>query len=159
MNNNNNNKSSLEISVPLMYTIAFIVVTIIAMSTAYYNSNASPSRSDIEKQVLITELYSIRPLPGAVGGENMNSIQKVSHVVVSLQYSTILTLNEIREYYDKELARHGWRFIEENKSLSWRNDYGNKVVVYRKGEYQLDISYAPNSKYNYAVSLSWGLYK
>lgn len=127
---------------------------------AYQQIFNAPRAEQIRKD-LEYEWGKIVPLPSAEV-QTTFSATKPQVVGISTDYRTDLGYEEIRRYYDAELARHGWKFAaEEDAPYNWQN-YGAKQAFYCKGEYTADLYYAGELEkkfgWRYAFSLSWGTY-
>lgn len=68
------------------------------------------------------------------------------------------TFEEIYHFYDVELQKLGWKFIEQKPLLLWGKDYGSECVSYTKEDLELSLTYmgdAPNYTIDYSLDISW----
>ena len=80
---------------------------------------------------------------------------------IGVGFATHASFLEIRNFYNAELAKHGWRFVSENKIYDWSRDFGGKYLLYCKSDYAASIQYFGSDRDSYGVDfsfdLSWGL--
>lgn len=130
----------------------FVGFTVIQVIRGHY----SPEAIKIEIE-LNAELKNIRPLPDAFSIEE-SSTRRGRDALVQCYYFTIKSYNDIRKYYDDEIAKHDWQFVSEESIKDWGKDLGGKSVLYRKGDYYLNLFYAgekSQASWTYSISLSW----
>jgi hypothetical protein len=96
----------------------------------------------------------VHPLAGA-RAQGYRSSQKVGQCVVSDTYSTEANWPEIRAHYDEELARSGWRLVDEEPVLEWNVDKGGRTRHYRNGPYHASLDYFGNRS---DIGSTYGLY-
>lgn len=86
---------------------------------------------------------------------------KESHGAVSNEYRANLSFDELKQFYDAELLRHGWKFKKETEILWDQQNRGGKHLFYCKGEFTVDLEYAGKMEtefgWTYSLSLTWGL--
>lgn len=134
---------------------------VISIFVLLYGVFVPDPRSKQVQTELENELRSITPFPQAALIHSERS-HKRNQVLVSDRYSVPASHAELRSYYDKELARCGWRFVSEKQLTRWGADRGGRDAHYCKGEWSANIEYvtqAADNKADYALSLSWGLDK
>jgi hypothetical protein len=89
-------------------------------------------------------------------------INKWTHGTVGNWYRSELTYEQIRAYYDLELAQHGWTFHKQVPLTSWGKDMGESQTFYCKGARSIDIYFTGREEsrlgYRYSLVISWGLY-
>ena len=137
----------------IIFTLLFSAGGLIILMNIY-----NPKAIKIENE-LKTEFNYITQLPEAVLIK-VDSSHKTGQALVTGIFSTSLNYIKIRKYYDKELPRHGWKFIGEKVLTDWFRDFGGKMATYRKGNYKLTLTYAgekANYGWDYSIDISWGL--
>lgn len=67
------------------------------------------------------------------------TLNKYSYVKLGEEYSTSLTLQELRDHYDAELERNGWRLLEEHEFSVYVSE-----AIYCKGDYTASLDYLGN---------------
>jgi len=81
--------------------------------------------------------------------------------VVGDCFRSELGYDAIKEHYDKEFAREGWRFQREKRALIWGKDVGAMQVSYCKGALEGDLYFVGAQKttgnITYVVEISWEL--
>jgi hypothetical protein len=113
------------------------------------------------KQSLVSlenEFILIHPLPQAALTDYQahRNLQK-GNVYVAGKYSTQVGFGEIYRHYDSELKKNGWQYISEEKIKDWDQDFGGRLLRYRKEGISLSLQYSGNTAYygwTYAISLS-----
>jgi hypothetical protein len=101
--------------------------------------------------IVKAEFNRIRPLPGAIAASDSQGTVAGNHANVGMLYQTNMSYSAIKEYYDVELARHGFKFQKESEA------YGRKRILYTKGEFTAFIDYVgiTNPEYTYYFYVSW----
>jgi hypothetical protein len=138
--------------IPLAFLVAFEVFWI-------YQFRVNEPKAAIVEADLEKEFRAIRPLPEAIA-IGFNVSHKTNQALASDTYRTSLKYAEIRDFYDQELAKHGWTLYEEEQMKDWGKDLGGKSARYCKGTYRADLQYAGEGAsygWDYAFSVSWGL--
>ena len=131
-----------------------ILVAFTACGSLFNSRKGETAQKQLEQ-----EFKAITPLPGA-SPRNYHASHKSGQALVGSTYSTNLPYGEIRNYYDEELARQGWRFHEEYGLEDWGGDFGGRTAEYCKGAYKASLQYAgerANYGWVFALDLSWGL--
>ena len=118
-----------------------------------YWPKAAAIRGELEREFAL-----IKPPPDARYAQYLAS-NKTHQALVDASYTTRLSYPELRVYYDAELAKHGWRFYNEEGVRELSIDYGGKDASYCKGDYAVSLFYPGGNRYpyTYALSVSWGL--
>jgi hypothetical protein len=83
--------------------------------------------------------------------------------MINDMYAAKLTYEELRAYYDKELAKHGWEFEREQATAFgdiWNAERSGKEAFYNKGIYTATIKYAGPREaqwggYTYEFTVEW----
>jgi hypothetical protein len=106
------------------------------------------------------EAVSVAPPPGA-SDSFWSATHKSHQALVTSNYATNMSYRELRTYYDRALAAHGWRLIREESIHDWGRDLGGVEADYQKGAYTASLQFAgPKANYGwtYAISFSWGIH-
>lgn len=75
-----------------------------------------------------------------------------SHIAgISGDYSSSLSIPELRRYYDKKLTDQGWKFLRDEATTGLTKD----VVVYCKGEYEAFFEVSNQSWLTYSFGVRW----
>jgi|SRR5215813_3219479 len=130
-----------------------LLVSTAALSLILINTiRHSPKLADVEN-----ELAEIAPPPGAATTQHI-SIYKWTSGTVGNYYQSNLTYDQLRAYYDVELARHGWKFHKQVPLKDWGKDLGESQTLYCKGDRAVDIYWTGNApqNYRYALNITWG---
>jgi hypothetical protein len=137
--------------------IAFAFIGAIVIFFFYLDAT---SESAVRAQVdLEKEFHSIDRPPQTVPFDYFAS-HKMQHALVTEKYKTTLSYLEIRDYYDDQLTKRGWKFVKEEPLYDWWRAHGGKILYYRKGNYIAELEFQGNESdagYTYSVGLSWGL--
>lgn len=150
------------VGVSIMVLFGILVTTSAIWFTLYLSYDernngpaANKTQSDIEG-----EFQRITPLPLAVAVEHI-SMHKTHQGTVNSAYKTDRSYEDIKAYYDKELANRGWRFVREALLTYDGKDNGGKQLFYCKGNYRADLQSAGRQEtefgWTYSFALSWGL--
>jgi hypothetical protein len=151
-------RSSIAFIVLAAVLMGFVPVGIVLGFGIYDFLKNGPEAARVQAE-LENELRMISPPSGATSA-GLHRSNKPRQALVSNTYCSSLKYVEIRNYYDKELANHGWTFYREVPLKDWGRDFGGKEAEYCKGPYRATIEYAGDGvadSWNYAFSLSWGL--
>ena len=86
---------------------------------------------------------------------------KDTHGAMSNEYRTDLSFDQLKQFYDAELSRHGWQFKKETEILWDRQNLGGKHLFYCKGEFTADLEYSGKLEtefgWTYSLSFTFGL--
>ncbi len=101
--------------------------------------------------IVKSEFNQIQPLPNAVPTSDNQGTVAANSAAVGMLYQTNMSYNEVREYYDVELARNGFKPQRESEA------YGQKRAFYSKGEFTAFIDYVgvTNPEYTYYFCVYW----
>lgn len=94
--------------------------------------------------IVKAEFNRIRPLPNAIPASDVQGTVAARAVTIGLLYRTNVSYT-VKEYYDVELARHGFKLQEESEA------YGRKRVLYTKGEFTAFIDYVGVTNPEYTI--------
>jgi len=97
------------------------------------------------------EYNQITPLPQAQLWDYYSS-HKTNSASASGKYSTALNYEAIRSYYDTELTKHGWQFVDERNIT-----LGAIGRIYSKGDYMASLDYyGIGYPWKYNLYVAWG---
>jgi hypothetical protein len=132
--------------------LALLMMLSLGLFVVVRDIQRAPTLTEVEN-----ELAEIVPPPGATVTQH-NSIYKWTYGNVGNYYRANLTYEQIRAYYDVELARHGWKFRKQIPLTSWGKDLGESQTFYCKGDRAVDIYFTGNAQlgYRYALNVDWG---
>ena len=77
---------------------------------------------------------------------------------LSKSFNCRVSLGDLGSFYLKGLPDNGWQFTGQKPVTRWFRSTGGQALTFRKGDYQLDLEYAPEElKYGwtYAILISW----
>jgi len=91
---------------------------------------------------------------------NKSSNHKSSKALVEAYYNSTSPYDDIILFYNEQLIKNGWQFVNKAKMYDWGNDLdcGFKLT-YKKLNYNCNIQFAGkkfNYGWNYAIDYSWG---
>lgn len=116
----------------------------------------------IEK-TLKQEYDSIPVLPEACLIKSEVSSKNYNLAWAEGTFSTKLSFEEVRKFYDKELTNKGWRFYKEKKVMTNYNghNYESKQVYYLKGDYSVSLENPGwfDNEETFGFSVNWGFLK
>ena len=136
--------------------LGLFVVTILTM--LYTVILRTPRPKQVAKQ-LEAELNSFAVFPQATVAHSESSYKDAQALIVTT-YTTSASYSVLHDYYDAELAKHGWRFVSERTVTDWGRNLGGKTAHYCKADWSADLEYMGQDnagKSDYALALSWGL--
>ena len=143
-------------AIAIFLSIALVVVAWLYVSNG--EGIAGPAADKAQRDIEI-EFQQISPLPLAVPFQH-NSMRKANGGLVTANYKTERGYEEIKAYYQKELASRGWRFVREETYKYDGQDLGGKQLFYCKGEHSADLQYAGRLEeefgWTYSFALLWG---
>ena len=99
---------------------------------------ANPQAIEAQLKIHLQEIKS----PERSHFIKQGKVTRETQVVVSNEYRTDLSFDQLKQYYDSELSRHGWEFKKETEVLWDRQNFGGKHLLYCKGEFTVDLEYA-----------------
>ena len=101
--------------------------------------------------IVESEFNQIQPLPNAVPTSDNQGTVAANHANVGMLYQTNMSYNEVKEHYDVELERNGFKLQKESEA------YGRKRALYSKDKFTAFIDYAgvTNPEYTYYFYVSW----
>ena len=101
--------------------------------------------------IVKSEFNQIQPLANAVPTSDNQDTVAANSATVGMLYQTNMSYNDVKEYYDVELARNGFKLQKESEA------YGRKHALYSKGEFTAFIDYAgvTNPEYTYYFCVYW----
>ena len=144
----------IVLAVPLVVVSGFYGY--LAFDAAVSGPRAAEMEARLEK-----EFGSIITMPEAKKKSD-NSVYKTHHGARGAYYKTHAPWNQIKAFYDAELAKHGWRFVGDEKAIYNLHDYGGTQAFYCKGDLVVDVFYAGEQQaqfgWTYALNVSWGTY-
>ena len=111
------------------------------------------------------EFKMVRPPVRALPQRPQFSDRGVLEGFVTNSYSGTFTYEELRKYYDVELARNQWKFSgEEHASYGWpgSRELTGKIAYYLKNGYRVELRYpgpreAADEDYTYSFTVQWSL--
>jgi len=101
--------------------------------------------------IVKAEFNRIRSLPSAIPASDSQDTVDGNHANVGMLYHTNMSYSVVKEYYDVEMARHGFKLQKESEA------YGRKRILYTKGKFTAFIDYVgiTNPEYTYYFYVSW----
>lgn len=107
---------------------------------------------------LARELTNI-PMPPQTNHVRHVDAFRGSHGNVANYYTTSLSYDEIRAYYDLELETRGWKLKGESKLETWGKDVGESSRIYCKNPIAANVYFTGKNEvalgFKYSVSISW----
>ena len=145
----------------IVFSLVPIVLIIAFFAFEFYQFKVNEPKAQKAQVELENEFRAIQPLPQAKS-VGYHAFHKPNTALVEGEYQTNLNYPEIRDYYDSELAKHGWKFQREENVVYDGKYSGGKLAYYSKGEYAATIQYAgqleqANFGWTYTLGLSWDL--
>jgi len=133
----------------------------------YYGINVIPDLGDLygepdgpaRQAALERQFDAIPKLPGSVPTE-LNQIYKTDRGKIAF-YKTELNPDQIKSYYDNELAKLGWKYIGEKKVEAFQKFSGGSQYLYCNGEIAATLFTTAKDEawlgYTYSLALNWGM--
>lgn len=85
----------------------------------------------LEEKALQNEMVIISPMQG-VAVIRHNSRYRDGKATVEYRYKTEMDHEKVLAYYDQQLQKSGWIFIQTKSMRSFGSDSGERVNIYRK---------------------------
>src|SRR5438093_10111845 len=133
-----------------------LALAVLALLTLLYFAADAPAA---HAQGELDQEFSALAVPPGVVQVVRNGGHKPGRASIGAEYSVALTYDELRDFYDRELARNGWEFTYDEKLTDWGRDYGGYSACYRKRDQRAHLQYAgstANYGWTYAIDLTWG---
>jgi hypothetical protein len=133
----------------------------------YYGINVIPELGDLysepdgaaKQAALVRQFDAIQKLPGSIPTE-LNQIYKTDRGKIGF-YNTEQSDDQIKSYYDKELARLGWKYIGEKKVEKFGKFSGGSQYLFCNGEVAATLFTTAKDEawlgYTYSLALNWGM--
>lgn len=82
---------------------------------------------------------------------------KRENAVLTYSYHSSASFEEVKKFYTDALVAKGWGYPTEEVVPKWFLNDGSKALVFKRGEYDIEIEYdaAKNSEAPYSVSFGW----
>jgi hypothetical protein len=133
----------------------------------YYGINVIPDLGDLygepdgpAKQAALERQFDAIPkLPGSVSTE-LNQIYETDRGKIGF-YKTELNPDQIKSYYDNELAKLGWKYVGEKKVEAFQKFSGGSQYLFCNGETAATLFTTAKDEawlgYTYSLALNWGM--
>jgi len=133
----------------------------------YYGINVIPEFGDLDGEpngpakqaALVRRFDEIQKLPGSIPTE-LNQIYRTDRGKIGF-YNSEQSDEQIKSYYDNELARLGWKYIGEKKVEKFGKFSGGSQFLYCNGEVAATLFTTATDKawlgYTYSLALNWGM--
>jgi hypothetical protein len=126
-------------------------------SLAYKQAISGPN-SDGSKMRELKLLSSKLPTPSEFSQlTESDTVSEGTIASVDRTYAATVEYEKVKQFYASELPKQGWQFVRERNLTSWGQDYGERELRFRNGEYEIVITYAGKreSGWQYTVYISW----
>ncbi len=113
--------------------------------------------ADQQQAVVESELDRVSFPPSAA----LHPVQRGARrekALISRAFDVNIPLNEVQQFFDKEMAGLGWTYISERPIRDWGRDFGGTLRQYCKEPYIADLQYAGRNAgygWDYSFSISW----
>jgi len=133
----------------------------------YYGVNVIPELGDLDDEpdgaakqaALVRQFDAIQKLPGSIPTE-LNQIYKTDRGKIGF-YNSEQSDDQIKSYYDNELARLGWKYIGEKKVEKFGRFSGGSQYLFCNGEVAATLFTTAADEgwlgYTYSLALNWGM--
>jgi hypothetical protein len=133
----------------------------------YYGINVIPELGDLDDEpsgpakqaALVRRFDEIQKLPGSIPTE-LNQIYKTDRGKIGF-YNSEQSDEQIKSYYDNELARLGWKYIGEKKVEKFGKFSGGSQFLFCNGEVAATLFTTASDEawlgYTYSLALNWGM--
>ena len=133
----------------------------------YYGIKVIPELGDLNgepdgpaKQAALERRFDeIQKLPGSIPTE-LNQIYKTDRGKIGF-YNSEQSDDQIKSYYDNELARLGWKYIGEKKVEKFGKFSGGSQFLFCNGEVAATLFTTASDEawlgYTYSLALNWGM--
>jgi hypothetical protein len=133
----------------------------------YYGINVIPDLGDLygepdgpAKQAALERQFDAIPkLPGSIP-TGLNQIYKTDRGRIGF-YKSESSPDQIKSYYDNELAKLGWKYEGEKKVEAFQRYSGGSQYLYCNGEIAATLFTTVKDEarlgYTYSLALNWGM--
>jgi len=133
----------------------------------YYGINVIPDLGDLygepdgpaKQAALERQFETIQKMPGSIPTE-LNQIYKTDRGKIGF-YKSEQSPDQIKSYYDTELARLGWKYIGEKKVEAFQRFSGGSQFLYCNHEVAATLFTTVKDEarlgYTYSLALNWGM--
>lgn len=119
---------------------------------------ACGERGRVAQADLRSEWSQIRIPPGATV-TSQRDLPRTTRGLLGASFSSDSSFDEVKRFYEAELASHGWLFRGERVVRKWGRDVGEREFIYCKGTRSALLFY-PGLKSGHATTymleLAWG---
>ncbi len=118
----------------------------------------SDNEANVHKLKEIEQLWTTVPIyPGMV--EVSYSSPSEGEMTIDRNYKSDAPFNEVRRFYTEKLTHAGWQVVGDTEVKDRGRFRGERLVEFRKGEYELDLQYAGQRKadfgWDYSIDITW----
>jgi hypothetical protein len=142
----------------IVLCLAVVILLSLALVVVFSKYCQSVRLGSIMHQRIDRELHEIQTPPRTFQVQHIDGFRG-THGNVVKYYTSNLTREDIRAYYDQQLAIRGWRFKEESKLESWGKDVGESLRIYCKDVIAANVYFTGKNEtvkgYTYSFSVSW----
>lgn len=134
-----------------------IVLLILFLGYFAYDYIVNEPVARSEEAVLQSMMNDIVPPPGVDRLSRQPAI-KTQSAYLSETYTTTLSLDRLRDYYDAELQRLGWMYARSTTYNESGTNWGQVSVSYCKNSYTTTFRYGGQTQskdWVYAIDLKW----
>ena len=117
-----------------------------------------PNR-DNSKLREIEQIWQTLPIYPSMVEVDRSSSSASSEALVSRQYQSDASFEDVRRFYVEQLARDGWQLVADREVKDRGRIRGERQIDFRRGEFYLDILYAGARRaelgWTYAIEVEW----
>ncbi len=118
----------------------------------------SDNEANVNKLKEIGQLWATVPIyPGMVEASTSSSSE--GEVWIDRNYKSDAPFDEVRRFYTEKLTHAGWQVVGDTEVKDRGRFRGERLVEFRKGEYELDLQYAGERKaeigWDYSIDITW----
>ncbi len=140
------------------YSWLALVMFIATISVMLYNVFIRTPKAKQAEAQLEKEFALVKPFPQGTAIHSEKSYKDAQALLVTT-YSTPAGYPVVREHYDSELTRSGWKFMSERTVNDWGRDLGKNTAHYCKGVWSADLEYmgreTTGGNEDYAIAFGW----
>lgn len=122
----------------------------------YFKYDREYQQTKIDRAIIESELKKIS-LPSDGAQISFEATHRLFNPLAQILSSggKLSSYDEIKEYFDEELSKKGWRYVGEEKIKDWGRDFGGMERHYCKGNLFLNLQFpGKESGYGWIYALS-----
>jgi hypothetical protein len=135
-----------------------IATALVLVSFGFINA-CTLGNKDTSKYSDLLRIASATPVFPGFKEVGRRQVGKREISVLTLLYDSAADYEDVKSFYVERLTAQGWSYPTEEIVPKWFTNDGSKALVFRRGEYEIEIEYdaSRSTKVPYSVAFAWHL--